>query len=436
MRRSALLAALALLLHAALPAPRGEAQGVAFSEGRPFAEALKRARSEKKPLMVDTYAVWCGPCKQLDRMTFADPSVGAWAKKSVVAVKVDAEKGEGRRLAQRYAVRAFPTILFLSPDGNELDRIQGVFGPEDFVRAGEAILAGKTPIGEALARLGKEWDPALAGSLAAQLAQRNDLARLRPIGRRAVEQDPGLLESGAREAFLYLVSLEDAEEKLSPETLDVVESLVPRFGSDPRVAILHLAASREQLRRGDAAAARASALAGLRGVAERSPFAADLQAALASAERALKKPDAALAAARRAVALGETSGGGGWSRASRMLLLAETLAYAGQADEAKRTVGAALDIVSADPGHLSRASALLLSLKDVPGALAHARRAVDVSQGGDARAQAALGEALAASGDAKGAVAAYARAVELEPENAAAKKRLDALRGRRPARAA
>ena len=78
----------------------------------------------------------------------------------------------------------------------------------------------------------------------------------------------------------------------------------------------------------------------------------------------------------------------------------------------------------------TRGSALLVRLKDLPGAVARARSAVDASQGGDARAQAALGEALAASGDVKGAVAAFGRAVELEPENRDARRRLDALRGR------
>ena len=434
MRRFALLATLLLALPA-VPARGETAPGVAFLEGRPFAEALRRARAEKKPLMVDTYAVWCGPCKQLDRTTFADPQVGAWARKNVVAVKVDAEKGEGRRLAQRYAVRAFPTVLFLDSSGNELDRMQGVFGPEDFVRLGDAILAGRTPLGEALAKLAKAWDPELAGGIARQLAQRNDLPRLRPIAVRAAEEDPGLLEDGAREAFLYLVSLEDGVEKLSPETLDLLETVAPKLSADPRVAILRLAAAREQVRQGDGAAARASALAGLKALPEGSPFAADLHSALAAAERAAKRPEAALAAARKAVALGESAAGGAWGRASRELLLAETLAFAGQPGEARKMVDVAVGASSGDPALLARASALLLALNDVPAAVARARRAVEVSQGGDARSQVALGESLAASGDAKGAVSAFARAVELEPENGAARRRLESLRARRPAKA-
>lgn len=435
MRRLALLAALAF---AATVPPAGgvDAQGIVFSEGTPFAEVLRRARTEKKPVMLDAYAVWCGPCKQLDRMTFADPTVGAWARKNVVAAKVDAEKGEGRRVAQRYAIRAFPTILFLDASGNELDRISGVFPPADFIKAAELILSGNTRLGEAIRKLSSSWDPALAGSIAAQLAQRNDLARLALIARRAVEEDPDLLEDGARETFLYLVSLEDGAEKLSAETLDLIESLAPRLSADPRVVILRLAASREQTRRGDAKAARASALAGLKGLPEDSPFSADLYGALASAERAAKKPEAAVAAARKAVAVGEKSGGGGWARVSRQFALAEALAFAGQNDEARKTLDASLGPASNDPGLLARASTLLLVLKDVPGALASARRAVEISQGGDAKAHAALGEALAASGDRTGAASAFARASELEPDNDALRRRLDALRPKKGAKAA
>ena len=435
MRRFALPAVLALAGFTTL-AGTAAAQGISFNEGRPFAEMLRKARAEKKPLMVDTYATWCGPCKQLDRTTFADPGVGEWARKNVIAVKIDAEKGEGRRIAQRYAVRAFPTILFLDPQGNELDRISGVYPPQSFVGAGDAILAGRTALADALKKLQKEWDPALAGGAAQQLGQKNDLARLRPLASRAVEEDPGLLEPGARDTFLYLVSLEDGAEKLSPETLDLIESLAPRLSADPRVVILRLAASREYARLGNASSARASALAGLKDLPDTSPFAPDLYAALAVAERLGKKPDAAVVAARKAVALGENSGGGSWVRTQRMLGLAEALAFAAQPAEARKTVDAALAQAPSDPTLLSRASTVLLSLKDVPAAVEKARRAVEVSQGGDALSQAALGEALAASGDAKGASAAFARATELEPENAALKKRLDAARAKKPAKPA
>src|SRR5205085_147620 len=85
----------------AAPAPTH----VPFVEGRPFAEVMKRAKAEKKVILLDIVASWCGPCKLMDKTTFADPDVTQWAKKVAVPARVDAEKGEGRKLAYRYAIR-------------------------------------------------------------------------------------------------------------------------------------------------------------------------------------------------------------------------------------------------------------------------------------------------------------------------------------------
>src|SRR5262249_28056610 len=54
------------------PAEKAAGPHVPFIEGRPFAEILRKAKAEKKPVMIDVYAVWCGPCKIMDRTTFMD----------------------------------------------------------------------------------------------------------------------------------------------------------------------------------------------------------------------------------------------------------------------------------------------------------------------------------------------------------------------------
>ncbi|HQR47617.1 MAG TPA: thioredoxin family protein, partial [Thermoanaerobaculia bacterium] len=178
------LAAAALLLAAAAPL-RAEEKGpplaVPFQTGRPFADALRKAKAEKKGVMVDVYAVWCGPCKLMDRTTFSDAAVAAWVTANFVPVKVDAEKGEGRKIAQRYMVTSFPSVLFLDAAGNEIDRLVAVYPPDAFVTTGKAILAGRTPLLEALAALRKSWVPQDAATVAQELVRRKDLPPLRPI---------------------------------------------------------------------------------------------------------------------------------------------------------------------------------------------------------------------------------------------------------------
>ncbi len=101
-----------------------KATGIAFFEGK-WNDLLKEAQRLNRPIFVDFYAVWCGPCKMLERNTFSNPEVGSYVAKNYVAYRIDAERGEGPTLSNRFKIRAFPTLLFLDPTGQELGRYVG-----------------------------------------------------------------------------------------------------------------------------------------------------------------------------------------------------------------------------------------------------------------------------------------------------------------------
>jgi thiol-disulfide isomerase/thioredoxin/Flp pilus assembly protein TadD len=413
--------ALAALLLAA-PAPGAEEAApplaVPFVQGRPFSESLKRAKTEKKVVMVDVFAVWCGPCKMMDRTTFSDPSVGAWVKANVVAVKVDAEKGEGRKIAQRYMVGSFPTILFLDSSGNEIDRLIAVYPPAAFITAGKAILEAKTPLLEALARLKKNWTPREAATVAQDLARRNDVPRLRPITVRLVSEEADLGGPDANIQLLtILAALEDFQGHLSPETADLVATFLPRIGADVRRPILALALGREQLRQGETAPARETVTTTFKTSGESGPYTADLYALLGAIERKAGRSDAAIAALTKAATLSDKAGAPPATRGEREMDLADAFAAAGKTKEAKAALDASLERWGSDPQAFIRASRVALALKARPEAVAHARRAVALSKGEEAAAEAALGAALDATGDRAGAAAAWKRAAELDPDN-------------------
>lgn len=79
-----------------------------------FASALAEARRTRKPLLIDFNAVWCAPCKELDRKTFSSAVVVAQSRR-FVAVKVDVDKEP--KIATRYGVQALPTVAVLKPNG-------------------------------------------------------------------------------------------------------------------------------------------------------------------------------------------------------------------------------------------------------------------------------------------------------------------------------
>jgi thiol-disulfide isomerase/thioredoxin len=96
-------------------------------------EVVAEARKQGKPIVVDAYTTWCGPCKWMDKNTFQNLNVGAFVNEKFVAYKMDMEKGEGIDFAKRNKVEAYPTILFFDEKGEPLHRNVGALDTTQFV---------------------------------------------------------------------------------------------------------------------------------------------------------------------------------------------------------------------------------------------------------------------------------------------------------------
>jgi thioredoxin-related protein len=57
-------------------------------------EALKAQEKDPKPIFMDVYTDWCGPCKMLDKNTFHDAAIVEIVSKNYYAVKFNAEGNE------------------------------------------------------------------------------------------------------------------------------------------------------------------------------------------------------------------------------------------------------------------------------------------------------------------------------------------------------
>ncbi|MBN2364970.1 MAG: protein-disulfide reductase DsbD [Calditrichaeota bacterium] len=89
---------------------------------------LETAAADNKPVMLDFYADWCIPCKELDKFTFSQPEI-IEISRDFIMMKVDLTKaGEERtrNLRKRYEIKGVPTLVFLTPEGEELREMRVV----------------------------------------------------------------------------------------------------------------------------------------------------------------------------------------------------------------------------------------------------------------------------------------------------------------------
>ncbi|HWP44532.1 MAG TPA: cytochrome c biogenesis protein CcdA, partial [Blastocatellia bacterium] len=163
---------------------------------QPYSEqALAAARSEGRGVIIDVFADWCIPCKELDQLTFTDDDVRKEAER-FVTLKLDLTRNdpdsEAARARDRFQIRGVPTIIFLDPSGAEVEslRLEGFEKAEpflarmrqvEFTPGAEKVLAsnsksGGTPVSDAA--LGR-YDPAPAVSLSLLEGGKIDLASLK-----------------------------------------------------------------------------------------------------------------------------------------------------------------------------------------------------------------------------------------------------------------
>lgn len=136
--------------------------GVSFSmqaqiKWNSVSEAISIQKRVNKPIFLDVYTVWCGPCKVLDSQVFSDPTFADFINKNYIPAKFNGEGDEviqfmGRKYTNpgynetrkhtrnsvhefslAIGVRAYPSMFVIEPSGKISKSIMGGRSVQDLI---------------------------------------------------------------------------------------------------------------------------------------------------------------------------------------------------------------------------------------------------------------------------------------------------------------
>ncbi len=104
-------------------------------------EILEQAQEDGVPVIIDFYADWCIPCKELDKFTFTDQRVMELSSQMLM-VKADLthfQTIETQQLRDKFNIKGVPTIVFLDNTGLEIQALR-LIGYEDAEKFSDRML--------------------------------------------------------------------------------------------------------------------------------------------------------------------------------------------------------------------------------------------------------------------------------------------------------
>ena len=120
--------------------PKGD--GIRFYD-KSWQEVLNKARAEHKPIFLDIYASWCGPCKMLKRETFPDKDAGEYFNAHFVNTSFDGEVGDGIMLASKFNIEGYPALFVLDENGKVIKTSMGFLNADELIQFGKHALKNK-----------------------------------------------------------------------------------------------------------------------------------------------------------------------------------------------------------------------------------------------------------------------------------------------------
>lgn len=120
---------LAVSIYALIPTEKLEPEWNKFS-----IENYEASINGGERMVIDFYADWCIPCKELDALTFSDKRIlDKFEQFTVYKVDMTKTNDSNEQLRKRFNVIGMPTVLIIDSKGNEIKRLTGFVNADEFL---------------------------------------------------------------------------------------------------------------------------------------------------------------------------------------------------------------------------------------------------------------------------------------------------------------
>ena len=145
----ALVAAVAISFASRPPAQADDHEVSRLAWRKSYKQACEEASRRKRPILVKITASWCGPCRQMQQLTFTDERLRRRLRKDFVLLELDAD--ENPDLMSGFHVEAYPTTLVVSHELKVVSRMTGFKSAGDMISSLELVKQSPLDEDESLA---------------------------------------------------------------------------------------------------------------------------------------------------------------------------------------------------------------------------------------------------------------------------------------------
>lgn len=192
-------------------------------------QALGEAKEKNQMVLADVWSDHCGSCGQMDRELWDTPE-GAKFMEGMIPLKIESGSRPGQVFADRFPVTGLPAIVFIRPDGTELDRVEGYTSKQEFLRKASLLREGVDPLIDLENDLAAKPDSVpLLWEVLGKYINRRRTADADSIFQRILRLDVGNRQTYAERAILLMARSAQYVQNDLPATVSYYKMLVEKY---------------------------------------------------------------------------------------------------------------------------------------------------------------------------------------------------------------